>query len=90
MTSTIVQERRPRRTKIGMVVSNKVQKTITVAVERRVQHTLYKKYYRRTEKFLAHDAENRAQIGDKVRIMECRPLSRRKCWRLVEIVERAK
>ncbi len=90
MTPTVVQERRPRRTKIGLVVSNKMQKTITVAVERRVQHTLYKKYYRRTEKFLAHDAENQAQIGDKVRIMECRPLSRRKCWRLVEIVERAK
>jgi small subunit ribosomal protein S17 len=90
MTPTVVQERRPRRTKIGLVVSNKMQKTITVAVERRVQHTLYKKYYRRTEKFLAHDAENQAKIGDKVRIMECRPLSRRKCWRLVEIVERAK
>ncbi len=90
MTPTVVQERRPRRTKIGLVVSNKMQKTITVAVERRVQHTLYKKYYRRTDKFLAHDAESQAQIGDKVRIMECRPLSRRKCWRLVEIVERAK
>ncbi len=90
MTTTNPEVRRPRKTKIGLVVSNKMQKTITVAVERRVQHKLYKKYFRRTEKFLAHDDQSQAQPGDKVRIMECRPLSRRKCWRLVEIVERAK
>ena len=90
MTTTSTQVREARKTKVGLVVSNRMQKTITVAVERRVQHALYRKYSRRTEKFLAHDTENQAQIGDKVRIMECRPLSRRKCWRLVEIVERAK
>jgi len=89
MTATTAL-RRTRKTKIGLVVSNRMQKTITVAVERRVQHPLYQKYFRRTEKFMAHDPENRAQMGDKVRIMECRPLSRNKCWRLVEIVERAK
>jgi small subunit ribosomal protein S17 len=89
MTATTAA-RPPRKTKVGLVVSNRMQKTITVAVERRVQHKLYKKYFRRTAKFMAHDAENQAQMGDKVRIMECRPLSKHKCWRLVEIVERAR
>lgn len=84
------QERRHRKVKVGTVVSHKMDKTITVAVERRVPHALYKKYYKRTKKLMAHDAENSAQIGDVVRIMECRPLSRHKSWRLVEIVERAK
>ncbi|HEX7344196.1 MAG TPA: 30S ribosomal protein S17 [bacterium] len=85
-----IPARRPRKTKVGIVVSNRMQKSITVAVERRVQHALYQKYFRRTEKFMAHDADSQAQMGDKVRIMECRPLSKNKCWRLVEIVERAK
>jgi len=85
-----IPARRPRKTKVGIVVSSRMQKSISVAVERRVQHKLYKKYFRRTEKFMAHDAENQAREGDKVRIMECRPLSKNKCWRLVEIVERAK
>ena len=85
-----IPARRPRKTKVGIVASSRMQKTISVAVERRVQHKLYKKYFRRTEKFMAHDAENQAREGDKVRIMECRPLSKNKCWRLVEIVERAK
>lgn len=85
-----IPARRPRKIKVGIVVSNRMQKTITVAVERRVQHPLYQKYFRRTEKFLAHDSDNQAQMGDKVRIMECRPLSKNKCWRLVEIVERVK
>lgn len=89
MTAT-TEIRKARKTKIGLVVSNRMQKTITVAVERRVQHPLYQKYFRRTEKFMAHDAQNQAQLGDKVRIMECRPLSRNKCWRLVEILEHAK
>ncbi len=88
--TTLTVARKLRKTKIGLVVSNRMQKTITVAVERRMPHPLYRKYFRRTEKFMAHDAENQAQMGDKVRIMECRPLSRRKCWRLVEILERAK
>ena len=85
-----ISARRPRKTKVGIVVSSRMQKSISVAVERRVQHKLYKKYFRRTEKFMAHDAENQAHEGDKVRIMECRPLSKNKCWRLVEIVERAR
>jgi small subunit ribosomal protein S17 len=82
--------RKPRKTKIGLVVSDKMQNTINVAVERRVQHPLYKKYFRRTEKFMAHDPESSAHTGDKVRIMECRPLSKNKTWRLVEVLERAK
>jgi small subunit ribosomal protein S17 len=83
-------ERKPRKTKIGLVVSDKMQKTINVAVERRVQHPLYKKYFRRTQRFMAHDPESSAHVGDKVRIMECRPLSKNKTWRLVEVIERAK
>lgn len=84
------EERKQRRVKIGTVVSDKMDKTITVAIERRVPHKLYKKYFRRTKKFLAHDPENSAGTGDMVKIMECRPLSKTKSWRLIEIVERAK
>ncbi|RJP75832.1 MAG: 30S ribosomal protein S17 [Candidatus Zixiibacteriota bacterium] len=87
---TTTTQRRPRKTKVGTVVSNKMQKTITVAVERRVAHPLYGKYFKRTERFMAHDADSQANLGDTVRIMECRPLSRHKTWRLVEVVERAK
>ena len=83
-------ERKKRRTKVGIVVSNKMDKTITVAVEDFVRHALYGKAVKRTAKFKAHDEENICQMGDKVRIMETRPLSREKCWRLVEIVEKAK
>ena len=75
-----------RKIRIGQVVSDRMNKSITVAVERRVQHRLYKKYQRRTTKFMVHDAENRAKVGDWVKIMECRPLSRNKSWRLVEVV----
>jgi small subunit ribosomal protein S17 len=84
------EERKQRKIKIGTVVSDKMDKSITVMTERRVPHKLYKKYYKRSRKFLAHDPENTASIGDLVRIMECRPLSRHKSWRLVEILERAK
>jgi small subunit ribosomal protein S17 len=79
-----------RKTRVGMVVSNKMRKTIVVAVERRVKDPLYKKYIRRTNKFMAHDENNECQIGDRVRITETRPLSKRKCWRLVAIVEKKK
>lgn len=72
----------------GIVVSDVNDKTITVRVERLVPHPLYGKYYRRFRKFMAHDAGNEAHIGDTVRIIECRPLSARKRWRLLEIVER--
>ncbi|HEX9655245.1 MAG TPA: 30S ribosomal protein S17 [bacterium] len=79
-----------RKTKIGKVVSNKMKKSIVVAVERRVKHPLYAKYFRKTSTFMAHDEENQSAIGDKVRIMETRPMSKLKRWRLVEILERAK
>jgi small subunit ribosomal protein S17 len=74
----------------GRVVSNKMVKTIVVRVERTVQHPLFKKFVRRHKKYYAHDAENTCNIGDWVRITECRPLSKQKRWRLTEIVERAK
>jgi small subunit ribosomal protein S17 len=83
-------ERNERKQKIGKVVSNKMQKTITVAVDRKVKHPIYGKFVNRTTKFKAHDEENTAGIGDTVRIMETRPLSKDKRWRLIEVVEKAK
>lgn len=83
-------ERNERKERIGKVVSNKMQKTITVAVDRKVKHPIYGKFVNRTTKFKAHDEENKAGIGDTVRIMETRPLSKDKRWRLVEILEKAK
>ena len=79
-----------RKTRIGQVVSDKMDKTITVEIRNRVKHPLYGKIMNRTEKFKAHDEQNEAGIGDTVRIMETRPLSKDKRWRLVEIVEKAK
>ena len=79
-----------RKTRIGLVVSDKMDKTIVVAVADKVLHPLYGKTVNRTTKFKAHDEENTAKVGDRVKIMETRPLSRDKRWRLVEIVERAK
>lgn len=79
-----------RRILEGRVVSNKANKTIVVKIERYVQHPLYKKYYKRSKKVMAHDEANECKIGDVVRVMEYRPLSRRKRWILKEIVERAK
>ena len=83
-------ERSLRKERIGVVVSNKMQKTITVAVNRKEKHPIYGKFVRKTSKFAAHDETNNSNIGDTVRIMETRPISKNKCWRLVEIVERAK
>jgi small subunit ribosomal protein S17 len=83
-------ERALRKTRIGVVVSNKMDKTVSVAIERKVPHPIYKKYYKKTTKLMAHDEKNDCQVGDKVKIMETRPLSLRKRWRLVEIVEKAK
>lgn len=74
----------------GRVVSNKADKTIIIKVERQVAHPIYKKYYKKTNKFMAHDETNNCNEGDIVRIRECRPLSKRKCWELVEVIERAK
>jgi small subunit ribosomal protein S17 len=83
-------ERGNRKTRIGKVVSTKMQKSIVIAVERKVPHPIYKKYFKRTTTLMAHDEANEAKTGDVVKIMETRPLSARKRWRLVEIIERAK
>ena len=83
-------DRNERNTKTGVVVSNKMEKTVVVAVERLVQHSLYSKSVRQTVKFKAHDENNESNVGDKVKIMETRPLSKDKRWRVVEIVEKAK
>jgi len=83
-------ERKLRKQRVGVVTSNKMQKTITVIVERRLRHPIYGKFVKKSKKFLAHDEDNTCSIGDTVRIMETRPLSKRKRWRLVEVVERAK
>ncbi|MDX9769188.1 MAG: 30S ribosomal protein S17 [Tenuifilaceae bacterium] len=79
-----------RKERIGLVVSNKMEKSIVVAVKRKVKHPIYGKFVNRTTKFYAHDEQNTCNVGDTVRIMETRPLSKTKCWRLVEIIERAK
>lgn len=79
-----------RKTRVGKVVSNRMAKSILVAIERRVPHPLYKKYFRRTTRLMAHDEKREAGIGDTVKIMETRPLSKLKRWRLVAIVEKAK
>ena len=83
-------ERAFRKTRVGMVISDKMDKTIVVSIEDRVQHPLYKKTVKNTYKLKAHDENNEAGIGDRVRVMETRPLSKDKRWRLVEIVEKAK
>ncbi|MEJ2103505.1 MAG: 30S ribosomal protein S17 [Ignavibacteriaceae bacterium] len=85
-----MESRGLRKTRIGMVVSNKMDKTITVAIERKVAHPVYKKYFKKTTKLMAHDEKKECNIGDKVKIMETRPLSAKKRWRLVEIIEKAK
>lgn len=79
-----------RKERIGVVVSNKMDKTIVVAEKRKVKHPIYGKFVNKTTKFYVHDETNSCNIGDKVKIMETRPLSKQKCWRLVEIIERAK
>jgi len=85
-----MESRNLRKERTGQVVSNKMDKSIVVAVQRRVKHPIYGKFIRKTTKFMAHDEKNECGIGDTVRIMETRPLSASKRWRLVEIVERAK
>lgn len=85
-----MEERNLRKERVGIIVSDKMDKTIVVAVSERVKHPLYKKIVNRTKKFKAHDENNACGIGDKVLIQETRPLSKDKCWRLVEIVEKAK
>ena len=85
-----MEERNLRKTRVGKVVSDKMDKTVVVAIEDNVRHPLYKKIIKRTVKFKAHDEQNACGIGDKVMIMETRPLSKDKRWRVVEIVEKAK
>ncbi|MBX9783087.1 MAG: 30S ribosomal protein S17 [Chitinophagaceae bacterium] len=85
-----MEERNLRKTKTGVVTSSKMDKTITVAVERKVKHPIYGKFVKKTNKFHAHDEKNECGVGDTVKIMESRPLSKTKRWRLVEVVEKAK
>jgi len=85
-----MSERNLRKTRIGVVSSNKMNKTITVAVERKVKHPIYGKFLKKTTSFHAHDEKNECNVGDIVKIMESRPLSKTKRWRLVEVVEKAK
>ncbi|PIQ63331.1 MAG: 30S ribosomal protein S17 [Bacteroidetes bacterium CG12_big_fil_rev_8_21_14_0_65_60_17] len=82
--------RNARKERVGLVVSDKMDKTITVAIERRMKHPIYGKFVKKTSRIMAHDESNDAGEGDTVRVMEVRPLSKRKRWRLVEIIERAK
>ncbi len=85
-----MEKRKPRKTLVGRVVSDKMNKTVTVSVERLVQHPVYKKIVKKTSKIYAHDEENQCRVGDKVKVMSTRPLSKLKRWRVVEIIERAK
>jgi small subunit ribosomal protein S17 len=85
-----MEKRNLRKEKVGSVTSDKMDKTIVVSVERRIKHAKYGKFIKRTSKFFAHDEKDEAHVGDLVRIEETRPLSKNKCWRLVEVVEKAK
>jgi small subunit ribosomal protein S17 len=85
-----MEQRGLRKTRVGIVVSDKMDKTITIAIERKVPHPIYKKYFKKTTKLMAHDEKSECRVGDKVKVMETRPLSKSKRWRLVEIVEKAK
>ncbi len=84
------ETRNLRKERIGVVVSNKMDKSIVVEIERREKHPIYGKFIKKTDRFMAHDEKNECNIGDTVRIMETRPMSKNKSWRLVEIIERAK
>lgn len=86
----MAEERNVRKVRVGKVVSNKMEKTVVVAVERKVPHALYNKPMVSTKRFKAHDENNECQVGDTVKIVETRPLSKDKCWRVVEILERLK
>ncbi len=84
------EKRTQRKTRIGRVVSNKMRKSIVVAIERKVPHPIFKKYFRKTSTLMAHDEQQQASIGDRVLVMETRPMSKQKRWRLIEILEKAK
>jgi small subunit ribosomal protein S17 len=85
-----METRNLRKERVGTVLSNSMDKSITVAVQRKVKHAMYGKFIGKTTKFMAHDEKNECGVGDTVKIMETRPLSKNKCWRLVEIIEKAK
>lgn len=87
---TTMEERNLRKVRIGKVVSNKMDKSITITVDRKVKHPLYGKFVQKTTKLMAHDENNECGIGDTVKVMETRPLSKNKCWRLIEVVAKAK
>jgi small subunit ribosomal protein S17 len=90
MEATQTAERNLRKEILGLVTSNSMDKSITVIVERKEKHPMYGRYVKKSKKFHAHDEKNECNVGDTVRIMETRPLSKTKCWRMVEIIERAK
>jgi small subunit ribosomal protein S17 len=85
-----MEQRGLRKTRVGIVVSDKMDKTVTISIERKVPHQIYKKYFKKTTKLMAHDENSECRVGDKVKVMETRPLSKNKRWRMVEIVEKAK
>jgi len=85
-----MEKRNLRKERVGVVTSNKMQKSIVVSEVKRVKHPMYGKFVLKTKKYVAHDEENNCNVGDTVKIMETRPMSKSKCWRLVEIIERAK
>ena len=85
----MTEENKTRRTIVGRVVSDKMDKTVSVAIERLIKHPVYGKYIRRTTKVLAHDASNECKLGDRVAISECKPISKNKSWAVVDVVERA-
>ena len=90
VATTAPVRRQQRKVRVGKVISNKMQKSIIVSLERKIPHPLYKKYYKQTSTLMAHDEKREAGIGDTVKVMETRPMSKLKRWRLVEIVEKAK
>jgi small subunit ribosomal protein S17 len=90
MTDEAVKAKSGKKEFIGIVKSDKMDKTVVVTIETLKLHPLYKKYVKRAKKVKAHDEKNEAKIGDRVRVIECRPISKEKCWKLVEIIERAK
>ncbi len=85
-----MEERALRKQRVGVVTSNSMNKSITLVVERKLRHPIYGKFVKKTKKFMAHDEKNVCNVGDTVRIMECRPLSKSKRWRLIEVLEKAK
>jgi len=85
-----MEERALRKQRVGVVTSNSMNKSITLVVERKLRHPIYGKFVKKTKKFMAHDEKNECNVGDTVRIMECRPLSKSKRWRLIEVIEKAK